>query len=100
MAIENINEKMETATNEIKETIQETGFLESLDPKSVVVGAVIAGLGIVAGKKVIKPRFDKIKGFIDDKKIENEKKKSKENKDEVVDTIIVDEKDVTVEDKK
>lgn len=65
-----------------------------VDPKSLLIGGAIVGGGILAYRKLIKPGIKKVKGEI-------EKHKAKKvDKEEPIETIIVEEKDVTVESKK
>lgn len=64
-----------------------------VDPKSLLIGGAIVGGGILAYRKLIKPGIKKVKGEI-------EKHRAKKvDKEESIETLIIEEKDVTVESK-
>lgn len=90
MENEMMNNEVETVD---VDTIEEG--VTYVDPKSLLIGGVVVGGGILAYRKLIKPGIKKVKGEIEKHKI----KKEKVNKDEPIETIIVEEKDVTVESK-
>lgn len=87
------NEMMNNEEVELVDIDSMEEGLTYVDPKSLLIGGLAVAGGMLAYRKLIKPGVKKVKGFVE-KKLAKQKES---DKDEPIETIIVEEKDVTVE---